>query len=210
MTPVQVKELNDLCMEKLGYGLDTTTLSAQDSEHNGYVIKMLEQHMSDHKSVEPPDEIDKYCMDNYFGDKHVRPFVHEVVVKDWLFDLGVAGSKRQPKHSLHLRTDNTCEWCGLMMSSLEHKAFCGHVLFGPLMRAAETGKFCDLLTRLTSDAAAQNAMTSAALLTPPPVKKRMQRPDDTVKQAAANKKATRPGKQATKLVKKVVGKGSRR
>ena len=96
-----------------------------------------------------------------------------------------------------------------MTSSDEHKAFCGHVLFQPLMRAAETGKFCDLLSRLSSDVAAQDAMTSAAIVTPQP-RKRVVRPDETLKQAAVHKKQTRPGKQATKLVKKVGGKNPRR
>ena len=66
-----------------------------------------------------------------------------------------------------------------MTSSDEHKAFCGHVLFQPLMRAAKTGKFCDLLSRLSSDVAAQDAMTSAAIVTPQP-RKRVVRPDETL------------------------------
>ena len=108
--PRQIAELEKLCRAMLGYGLDTTTLSAQDSEHINKVCKEIEQCMSDHKTIKSGST----NIEDYFRDRCFRVFTYETVVKDW------AVREKITKHeavltraSKILKENDGCEWCGL-------------------------------------------------------------------------------------------------
>ena len=172
--------------------LDTRTFNAQNSEHNGFVLKQLEQHMSNHRSVEPPQDLNAGDIEHSFEDQLYRILAHEVIVKDWKFRLGVRTSLRKQKHSLPLMQPDACTWCACPASSIEHKAFCEHPLFKPLLDAADSGVLGETLVRLLSDEAARAALTSA------PIEKevsapRIARPDNTIALAAAQNKGGHGG-----------------
>jgi hypothetical protein len=205
--PLQVQEIHQL-HERLGLPpLDTRTFNAQNSEHNGFVLKQLEQHMSNHLSVEPPEDLNAGDIEHYFEDQLYRILAHEVIVKDWKYRLGVRTSLRKQKHSLPLMQPDACTWCACPASSIEHKAFCEHPLFKPLLDAADSGVLGETLVQLLSDEAARAALTSA------PIEKevsapRITRPDNTIALAAAQNKGGHGGgkKKNVALKRQRVGK----
>ena len=159
--PHQVQDLQDVFMKHFGHGADTTQLSCQDSEHNGYVLKQVEQLISDHKSIVPPESWDG-DMTMFARDRLCRPFVHDLIMKDWKYRYGLPASHRKPRASHKLKLEGGCPWCNLPELSLEHKAFCEHVLFKPILEAANTGKWPEEIDRIMRSEDTKSELTSAS------------------------------------------------
>lgn len=151
----------NMFLAKFGHGADTTQLSCQDSEHNGYVLKCIEQNMSDQKSVKPKESWDG-SMEAFARERLCRAFVHDVVMKDWKYRYNFPASKRKSRASRKLNMEGACTWCNQPATSLEHKAFCGHVLFEPILEAANTGKWPAVIENLLKSPDARDEMTSAS------------------------------------------------
>jgi hypothetical protein len=81
----QLAELDIHSRRTLGHAVDTTTLSAQDSEHIGKVCKEIERSISDHKTI----QIGSCDMNDYYTDRCFRPFTYENVVKLWAVRHGI-------------------------------------------------------------------------------------------------------------------------
>jgi hypothetical protein len=190
--PAQVKALQDMCVARTGIGLDTTSLSAQDSEHNGYVIKMVEHNLSEHKTVHPTGIEHALDMKNFHGDRCIRPFVVDTVTKSWKYRLGIARNGQQKKQSKKLIQENRCEWCACEQSSATHRAFCEHPLFAHVL-AFSGGADVPLITQLLKSQEARDTVTSAPVKVAAE-KQKTKRADQTIAQSNKQRKATKAAK----------------